>query len=66
MAKTISGFYFYQPYSLLSGQQQTNMISTIQTSKLGKSQNIKVIGYRISFPENQENIKSDLRWMRYA
>ena len=55
------GFLFYQPCSLLSGQQQTNVISTIQTSKLGKAQNIKVIGYRISFPELQENLNSDLR-----
>ena len=61
MAKSISGFYFYQPCSLLSGQRQTNVISTIQTTKLGKAQNIKVIGYRIRFPELQENLNSDLR-----
>ena len=52
---------FYQPCSLLSGQRQTNVISTIETTKLGKAQNMKVIGYRISFPELQENLNSDLR-----
>ena len=54
-------FLVSQPCSLLSGQRQTNVISTIETTKLGKAQNMKVIGYRISFPELQENLNSDLR-----
>ena len=45
-------FLFYQPYSLLSDQQQTNVISTIQTSKSCKAQNIEVIDYKIIFPEH--------------
>jgi hypothetical protein len=52
MAKILLRPVIVVAVNLLSGQQQTSIILSNQTSKFWKTQNMKLLAHNLSFPEH--------------